>query len=693
MNINRLLENSRRTSLIGRNVYTFEGFHRNGEWDAPRMGFSGRAAIGHETPVCDVLTPELYDGERKLTFAPVRHRWTPAWMDTYYRSTADEEYYPNSGCIAVRETKCITEDDVFVSRIELRNDKRETAWIRIRLASPFERDEIHMPVRVGALGCEPELNVCCALLTDRGPGKEFVLEVQPHGSAAFTCAWSVSKEGRAEAEERARRVLGAENPFAERECSFNRFMEENVPKLICDETEILKIYYYRWFLVYRALHNPSAVIDGHPVEGDCLYESPYGSWYGCPVGLPVPHHLEEAKWMRTRKTPFSDAEQWLKGAACYQGWGYIQYTPMAMWHLYENHPDRAFLERAYPVCRAWALKDFHPEAEGISFLPVIGSSWPTGAEYQPAFYQHTREPWDWTQDEEGRAMGIAEEELRLYRLDHICYSIGNLIGCAKMAEEMERKEEAEELSALAGRAIDLLWKYFWCSEKQCFVSVDAVSLRQCDEALCYDSFFPFLWGMAGEECEAGWETLFDRSFFACDFGLTTADRNCPMYWFDNCIAGPAKSSLREPHAYACCWNGPVWPYAVSGVAEALGEAAVRSERLRGQWLRLFEGYTELHFMQGDRSVPMVTEHYRPTDGVSFRDTCDYFHSTWIDPFMKYWAGVRKTDSGIVFEPFAECEFEIRNISVGGKTYCVRQYKENNEMKRVVREMNSGEIPG
>lgn len=683
MNVNRFLENSKRTSLIGRNIYTSEGFHRDGRWDAPKLGLPGRLLIGHELFLESAVTVELSENGRAAALSPVRHRWTPAWIESYYRSAPDAAYYPNAGCLAVRERKCFTVGDVFVARIELRNDRRETVRVGVKLGLPFEGGKVHCPAQAGALGSPLTVDGYVALRTDRGDGRAFTAEVPSQGEAAFSIAFAFSKESAARAEAAALDALQIIDPFGEKERAFNRFIAENAPEMRCDEPDMLRAYYYRWFLIYRALHCPSEVIDGHPVEGDCLYESPYGAWYDCPVGLPVPLHLEETKWMRRPDVPFADADNWLKGLTCYQGFGYIQYTPMAMWHLYLQHPDQAFLARAYPECHRYALAPFHPEREGLAFLPTLDSSWPTGAEYQPAFYQHTRTPWDWTQDNEGRSQGIADEELKLYRIDYVCYSTGNLIGCANMARALGRAEEADELQSLADRAIDLLRTRFWHDKTRRFVSLDAKSRLPCDEATCYDSFFPFLWGMVGEEFRDGWSPLFDREALACDFSLTTVDRRCPMYWFDNCVAGPAKSSTLRPHAYGCCWNGPVWPYAVSGVAEALGGAARTDEALRARWLALFEAYTELHFMQGDRSVPMITEHYRPTDGVSFSEVCDYFHSTWIDLFMKYWAGIRAEANGIAFEPYAECEFELRHVCVGGRSYTVKQFAEDGKLKRII----------
>ena len=145
-----------------------------------------------------------------------------------------------------------------------------------------------------------------------------------------------------------------------------------------------------------------------------------------------------------------------------------------------------------------------------------------------------------------------------------------------------------------------------------------------------------------------------------------------MYWFDNCITGPTKSSLKEPHFYGCSWNGPIWPYAMSTVLDAFGEMACLKKEFKEKWLDLFSKYTELHFLTGDRSTPLILEHYRPTDGVTFSRACDYFHSTWIDLFMKYWIGIKITQKEVQFLPFAKEDFELKGVLINGKSYSFSQ---------------------
>lgn len=686
MNINRYLTSAKRTSVIGKNIYSAEGYLGNRknynlpwgtEWKTPTPGLTDVLYIGHCTQLKELLSLRFFEGEQELNFGVVRHQWTPAWSKTYYRCQPDPSYYRTTGTLSFSETKCFTLDDVFYSEITLSSDKKEPVKVRVRLETSLEDHHV-----------TKEMTRCSTFLLDGYfvqknsvcEQPEFELELPAQGKVTFSFVLSFDKESD-RAKELADETLKSNCHFEEKEQAVNQFFEQNVPVLQCENPDMLRMYYYRWYVVYRSIHSPEDVLHHHQLQGDCIYESPYGEGYDCPIGLPVALHYEECKWMKDPSVVVSDAKNWNRRLDYYWKY-YIEQTPMAVWHLYCQHPEKEFLEIMYDSCKVFALKDFSPEKGGYEFLPVTEGSWDTGAEYQPAFYQHTEEPWDWTEDVEGVRKGLSTEKRKLYRLDHISYSVANLIGCAKMAEQLGKSEDSEELYALADRSLNALKTYFWNETKKCFVSIDLKTGKQCDEGICYDSFFPYLWNMIGKEYHEGFSVLFDADSFQGEFSLTTVDMHCPMYWFDNCIAGPTKSSPLEPNPYACAWNGPIWPYATSNTLEALGAVASINSSLKDKWLELFEGYTEVQFLSGDRSTPMVLEHYRPTDGVTFSGTCDYFHSTWIDLFMKYYAGISVNEEGqVVFSPFAQEEFVLDGVLLGGNSYRFEQKKEQGEWKK------------
>ena len=159
-----------------------------------------------------------------------------------------------------------------------------------------------------------------------------------------------------------------------------------------------------------------------------------------------------------------------------------------------------------------------------------------------------------------------------------------------------------------------------------------------------------------------------------------------MYWFDNCIAGPTESSPAEPHQYGCSWNGPIWPFAVSLVLEALGYATYQNRNLIPVFNRIFADYTELHFDFGDRTVPCIREHNRPSDGTTFSIYTEYFHSEWINLLMSYYLGIRVEEDGIDFCPATEECFSVSGVVIKGKSYRFTQEMKDGVLTRSITEM-------
>lgn len=695
MNYNRFLENSQRSDVIGRNIYTMgrghdsDAFRRemtawpHRDWDTPSLGLPGVIAIGHQIDVKDVLTLKIMADGREQAFTPVRNRWTPAWMQTYYRSAPDTEYYPRSGVLCVKECKGFLPDDTFLAELTLFNDKRETVEAEISLEVPFADIgagcyAVEAKTQPGSLGKQYPLNGFAAAITD-GSGK---VTIPANGSVTVRYAFAYDPEDKEAAMERARAAFDIREPFQLCEERFNRWMEEHTPKLETENTDILKIYYYRYFLIYRGIHTPDAVIPGHDFEGECVYESPFGYWFGATVGLSVPLQVEEMKWMKDRHAVYSQLHNWKRGAG--NSKGYIQATPMAVWNLYQLTGDRSLLEELYGDCRGYSFGKYDPEKP--EQLPVTSGSWGTGAEYQPSFYQYTEPKWDWRNDNEGVWWNQGFEFTELYRVDECMFLAGNLTACANMARVLEKTEDQAMLEECAGTVLRRIRELCWNEEKGFFFDCDVKTGRQCGEAYCYDGFFPMLWNLFGKDYYKVFSYLEKDGPFDCDFPVISVDKNCPMYWFDNCLTGPTAASEKEPHYYECSWNGPTWPFATSFVLEALGAAAAEDEGLQGLWNRLFERYTELHFDGGDRSLPRLAEHYRGTDGVSFSPYHEYFHSTWVTLFMSYWAGIHVEDGQVSFAPMTKAEFTLEGVELWGRKYRFKQYRDGNEMKTAVERM-------
>lgn len=689
MNINLFLQNSYRSSIAGYNLAIRDGLQLNGKWDKPNFAMKGIVSCGHELEKQDLLTLTFSEKGRLLNFESVRNQWTPAWMDTYYRCTPDMDYYTNSGCICIRETKCIMENDTYISHLTIHNDKREDVIIHMEINTYMDKEGHGYHLRANsiaaALGRMYEVDCKASIACTLGEGNSFDIVIPGQSYISLRYAFAISPLSCEVAYSQTKSVIEENNPFLKNENAINDWFKENAPELRTDNYDILKCYYYRWYLIRRAIHSPSQVIRDHQIKGQCYYESPFGRWYNCPVGLSVPLHIEETRWMKDRKTTCVEIDNWVNNLGSEIGGyqGYIQYTPMAILDFYQVDPDKDWLKGIYDACIKYTFKRL--DVTNPAKLPETEGSWQTGAEYQPSFYQWADEKWDWRQDEEGVRKGTGNSRRKIYRLDEIVYIIGNLLACVNMAEVLGKEKDVVRLRNVFEELREILKEKFWDDKHKFFYDIDCETEKLCNEAGCYDSFLPLMWSVVGKEYHEVFTALSDINRFATDFVIPTVEKSCPMHWFDNCIAGPSHSSVKEPHYYGCCWNGPVWPYANSVVLKALGQSAKENAGLRQNWLEMFRNYTELHFMYGDRSLPLIVEHYRSTDGVPFSNMSDYFHSEWLNLFMEYFAGISVINGKVEsFEPYTNEEFTLTDVIVGGIHYEFKQYLNEGKIERNIR---------
>ena len=708
-NINKFLASAYRTDVIGREMWN--GKNNEGKsklveetdyyvrpdkevggysvqlpqfaWDPPALGLPGTWAYGHHTDLQDVLKISVSDinlhNETELKFVATRNSWTPAYLTTYFRSTVDNRY-PYGGVLTIKETKCIDANNAFVSECKFINDCNAVRRYRVEMQLPCftkENSENVYLVRAkampGGMLYEKEkfsINGYAVAATSAGTAI-FEIELQPFANKTIRFSFAVSEQSVAVANQFVNTALTETNIFNKNEQQFNDWMHANVPGLEIDDIDLLKIYHYRWFLVYRAWHDPRSILQHHPYQHSAFYESPFGLWFGCAIGLPVPCQILESRWLTNKNVSRGHLLNWGEQTRGYMN--YLQFTPMAIWKWYLSHRDQKVLSAVYQTAKEYALKDI--EVNNPDKLPVQHGSWMTGAEYQPNFYQFTKpEQWDWRYDEEGLEKWNMTPAA-LIRPDLCAHTAANLFATANMASALGLTEEAELLESIAQKQTESILEKLWCKKTGCFVGVEPTSGAHADEALCYDSFMPYLWGMIKTERFTGaFKKMFDEQLFWDEFPVTSAAKTNVMYWGGNCLVGPTQASVAEPHIYPCSWNGPSWHYANGLLVAALGAVVEgnNDENLRVKWLALFERWSELHFLYGDRSTPCAVEHHRPSDGARFRNIVDYFHNSWLDPLYSYYFGIRIELDRLEFNPFFSGEFRLANIIVGELEFAFEQ---------------------
>ena len=719
INVNKLLENSARTDLIGREMWNFLTVPRKGAyaqcpdtrtpeygisqlpnamWGFPKMGMTGRLCYGIETDLADPVKVQIISRKQGtnliLQFTPTRNEWTPAYMTTYYRSLPDslKGSYPYAGDLNVKERKCITEENVLVLEYTFTHDNRTNGEYELSLLFPkfkklagsdqysFEAKSIPK-FQDEALPIEGFVSVENTEKT----GEKLKLMLKPFESKTvrFTVAFDTYSVDNAIKKGKVQRVIS--KPFAENAQKFNNWFAENVPQLTIDNYDMLKLYYYRWFLVYRNSHIPTKNIKNHPFAGSVLYEAPFAA--GNVIGLSIPIHNSEVKWAKSPAMARDNILNWAKNEKLLSN--YIQYTPKTIWDLYLHYPDKTLLDSVYRFTCKYTKRDITDKDK--SRLPTQTGSWGTGAEYQPSFYEFTKDTkWDWRQDQEGKKL-YGTSPTTIIRLDKVSFAIMNSKACSQIAQVLGNKSDENYFKESASQMLNTVKSKHWDDKTGLFYDANPADYALALESPGYDSFMPFMYQMVNEKSYLkSFEKFFDPSWFWTDYPITTISKTCPMYWSGNSLVGPAYATVENPHNYTCTWNGPTWHYANSLMCEALGSACLidGTNEMQVKWIEFFNRWSDLHYAYGDKSVPCAIDHNRATDGARFSPYVDYFHSSWIDPFMKYYLGIQIDDNGnFNFNPFTKEEFEVNDISIMGKKYSFTQHYEGNDLIQTVFDAN------
>ena len=714
--VNKLLGNSARTDLIGREMWNWAtlpikvgnaqapdlsnpdyGISQlpNAMWSPPKMGMSGRWFYGLQTKLSDVVkvkvTQQKQSKQITLDFVPTRNEWTPALISTYFRSLPDtlKGSYVHSGDLTIKEKKCITENNVLILEYTLTHDNRTTGEYSIELLFPVFKNlgsvnqySFSTITDARAIGTVLPVEGFVSVANSENTDGKCTVHLIPFESKTLRFAVAFDSYSLENATTQATQKCNNKAVFTEQISTFNKWFTDNVPLLKIENYDMLKLYYYRWFVAYRNYHNPSKYIKNHPFKTPVFYESPFGSWFGSTVGLSIPLHVSEVKWAKSPEMVKNDLLNWKNQGKLYDN--YVQYTPSSAWELYLHYPDAQFLDTMYNSISAFTNRDINKTDKSI--LPTQTGSWPTGAEYQPSFYEFLADKWDWRQDYEGKKM-YGTNFTTIVRLDKAVFTIANSSACSNIAKVLNKKVDVAYFKDAADQMLKTIKTKHWDNKTGMFYSANPENYKLALESPCYDSFMPFMWGMMQDKGYLkSFDKFFDPAWFWSDFPIASVSKTCPMYWSGNSITGPSNASLEKPHDYDCCWNGPTWNFSNGFMCEALGSAALTTgtDDMKIKWLHFFNKWADLHYAYGDKSVPCVIEHYRPTDGARFRSYVDYFHSAWIDPFMKFYLGIQIDDSGkFTFNPFTAEEFEIHDISIMGKQYSFSQKEENDNLIQLV----------
>jgi hypothetical protein len=411
------------------------------------------------------------------------------------------------------------------------------------------------------------------------------------------------------------------------------WMKANVPMLSIPDSEMERVYYYRWWAYRKHIestpHGWVLTEFLRPVKHSTDYNA-----ISCALGL----HVAEGRWLRDRRYIEDYLSFWLTGG---EGGGlerhyhqFSNWTASAVWDRWLADGDTksmlARLDSLIADYRAW-------EAERLT---VSGLFWQRDVS-------------------DGMESSISGgRRVKNLRPTINSYMWANAKAIAAMAGLAGREDIRKEYEAKAAKLHDLFLKIHWNAKDQFFETVlEDGKFAEVREQIGYTPW-AFDLPEQGREYGEAWKQLVDPKGFYAPYGPTSAEQRHPEF----------KIARKGDD---CQWNGPNWPFATSitlrAVANVLHDYKPQQVVTAEIYRDLLGIYTKSQHLKLDdgRVVPFVDENLDPFTGIwlardlkiakhTYYGRGDHYnHSSYADLIITGMIGLRpRPDDTIEVNPLA-----------------------------------------
>ena len=307
------------------------------------------------------------------------------------------------------------------------------------------------------------------------------------------------------------------------------FLKERMPRFECPDEDIVRTYYFRWWVFRKHLRRTS---EGWVIT-EFLPNVPYAGAHNtivCPAG----HHLREARWLADPDIAADAVRFWLASTNSVHRWNYASWPVSGLRWIVEVTGDRKLaadlLDDAVRYYRGWEKGfTYHTYPEGQLF--------PMGGDGKGMFTS--------IDDREGTEMSLGGNGYRPLMNAAMWGAADTIAWAATLAG---RSDLAAEFAAKAKTLEKGIKDRLWNPERNFF------TVRTRDGTLGdvreLHGYAPWYFGLELSGYEKAWERLTDETGFFAPFGLACQERSNPKFTIAH-------------DGHACQWNGPVWPFATA----------------------------------------------------------------------------------------------------------------------------------
>ncbi len=633
----------------------------------PVPGFSGRADFIHKMNL-----PLLFSVRRQDKPDAALPGFRAEWR------VNESRFYSEGDGLSFFERKLITWEDEALSYQTWEN--RTDRPVKLSLVLPDKAvpsAPFHFPCSLH--GLTPVLLVKSSEAWENG-----LLTLLPHEKKSFLIAAAAGLPGEEKRMTAALDGMLSRNDFSvlmdEKAESYMRWFD-SAPDFDCDDADMVKCWYYRFYLLRKNLSEPGV----GRLPGPCFYEGrshrmpktpyqPSGWEFSRLIPLSVPLQAMDARWMKDGKAA-RDALRALSRCLDENGIFAVtgvdecrkEYAHFAAWALYQCfllHGGVDWVREVLPAFKTDA-RNVYESAKKDDSLQIERTHALTGKEYQPSFWFFTRDCFP------RRVRPAREGYTPLKRVDRSIYAYLNFTALARLCalcgdgDGAYFSAEAEKIKG------DVLGK-MWEPVSRCFYDLH----HETDEKAFVKNIvavYP-LWAEITEEVHLPvFDYLLSPQYFSLGSGFASAAADCPVFSADGGWRG---DYFKGPHG--CMWNGPSWPYATGIALDALARQSKKhGHRYDGAFEKHLKEYTRQHFRAGYGDQPCLVEFYDSRTGEALSEEADYSHSFYIDLIVRHLAGIEPGERGLIFHPLrTEREyFSLRGLRVREHTVDVYYQRE------------------
>lgn len=389
------------------------------------------------------------------------------------------------------------------------------------------------------------------------------------------------------------------------------WMQQNVPLFECPDSEVERIYYFRWWAFRKHIkQTPKGFIVTEfltPVSHAGEYNA-----ISSAAGL----HLAEGRWLRNDRYLNDYTRFWLNGDSgrpMPRFHNFSSWFAAAVYDRYLVNMDRKFvtslLNDLVADYRQW-------EAE---------RQLPNGL-----FWQH-----DVKDAMEESISG--SRTARNVRPTINSYMHANARAIAEIAVMAKKTRLAQEYTGKAADLRRLTLDTLWDADAHFFkVRLESGELADVREELGY---IPWMFHLPHRDkgFEEAWCQLMNPEGFRAPFGITTAERRHPRF--------------RSRGFGTCEWDGAVWPFATSQTLTALGNVLRDYPQAVVTREDYFEAFLTYVYSQHAHGEPYIGEYLDEVTGDWINGKSDrsrhYNHSLFADLLITGVVGLRPRANDVV----------------------------------------------